>query len=204
MALQVGTQGRFKTLSGLYQGQSSPVRIGAHAGNVGPNIYGYILHDDGISFNAYFDPTQSPTASTGRWNLITYIGVGIFSVNGVPVSATLHDERTPWAARLGHQTDFVDVPQFNSQGQANIKPYYPSWAYQANSAVPTANLYKFPQDYGGYTKHDGIPFSNGAFLAASMHKTIGLSTGSLPIRPVRLHDFFRQLDFSGLDPLFNS
>lgn len=198
MALQIITTQNGVALDGLYQGQTAPVPIGDIGGNIGPNYFGYTVSEDEVTFNLYFSPGQSPQARNGNWNNIGYVQTGSFYINGVPVSVLFHDEHTLLPVLSLSQSGFADVPLKVADNSRLLFPYYPYWAYVEN-IVPIANLFKYPQVYGGFTKYNNTPFNAGAYLAAGLIQDISMGTGSLPVVKITATDYFKQLDFDDLN-----
>ena len=86
------------TVTGVYEGQDAPLRIGNIPFVVGPHVIGFTQIDDSISMQAFFDPSisQKVRSSTEKFNHITYIQVGQFYINGTPLPVSIHNNAPPY------------------------------------------------------------------------------------------------------------
>jgi hypothetical protein len=200
MALTFGKIGKLNTITGVYEKQTVPIVIGAVKGTVGPHYFGYSLGDDYISFNTYFDPALSQCSKMMAWDAIGYIQVGLFYLNGFPLSVRFHDDPTLLPVPDFKATDFVDTPRIIRDEQKNIGPYYVLWEMHGRNNVTLRNLFKYPSGYGSLTRADGTGFAKNEYLVAAINKNIQLGTGSLPSEERSLEEFFKQLDFRRIKP----
>jgi hypothetical protein len=198
------------TVTGVYQGQNDQrLKIGNVSFNLDPHIIGATQIKDSVVIEAYFDPSSSPMVRqklSEPYTHITYIQVGQFYINGIPLPVSLHNDAPPYPvndqySRYSHIpfSSWVDICEFSSDGDPINRPYYPLWLYQNDGHFEHSKLFKYPQRYGGFTRYDGQPFSNGDNLCAYMRRHVDLSFMDIPSY---IPDYFENMDLSGLVPVF--
>jgi hypothetical protein len=195
MALTLNKVPEFKTLSGVYQGQTDPIEIGTIAANVGPNFIGFYPGDDSIQMNAFFDPSVSVAISRVlerqtdgiiAYPKIGYIHLGQFRINNFPLQVSLHDNTLSYPQTNNFFSDYpptywwIDIGERDSNNELITTPFYPYWALTDDAHYDPDELYKYPQDYGGVTKFPLTGMSPDDFRCAYMTTDVSLGRGTMP------------------------
>ena len=196
--------GRF--LDGVYYGQVVPIPLSDSVTQIGPNIITYWNHYDSINMEAYFDPDQSERYRSFQGasilsylndRKITYIQIGCFFMNGMPLPVTFHMEHGnyPYNDELFHPGDigsafWVDI---NRQHL----PYYPNWTYEQKQNLNEANLFYYPQANGSFTIYPEYiqNYRYGAYQCAYLNKNVNLQYQDIP---TDIPNYLENYDLNGL------
>lgn len=156
---------------------------------------------------AFFDPSKSVYRSPDEaYNCITYIQVGQFHINFVPLPVRIHNDTSPYPVDdqsfLDDQmriSSWVDICKFSSNENRVSRPYYPLWIWQNDADFDLYKLFKYPQHYGGFTRYNGQSFSQGDNLCSYMKSHVDLRFLDIPSY---IPNYFENIDLSGLIPIY--
>ncbi|MFC4871914.1 hypothetical protein [Negadavirga shengliensis] len=221
MALTLGSTGGFRTVTGVYQGQGdNAINIGSQAWTFGGNDKPLVIgastpFDSSVNIKAFFDPSLSPLAKGGQWTQIGFIQTGEFRIQGVPTTVRIHDNSTPYPvynkvnkySRMPLFMKWVNAPgNYNNPPQKTPFPDFPLWELTNQPKLDMHKLFKFPQQFGGYTVYgpDGVPGGRkaGDNLCAYLNLDLDLSLMDLPFDSEG-RTYFDTIDFEDLEAQVN-
>lgn len=191
MALVLNNVPKYKTLTGVFHGQTQPIKIGTQATVQGPNYIGLYKGDDSVTMNAFFDPVLSPavTAATQKYGPIPnigYIQTGQFLINNTPLPLSIHQtgalypNTQPMYSGFERPYTWIDICEKNSDDGLVTVPYYAFWQLKDKADYPLDNFIKHPQEFGGITKFPlAFQTTDNDYLCAYMTSEADLGSGDI-------------------------
>jgi hypothetical protein len=192
------------TVTGVYQGQVQAINIGNIPFDLGAHKIGLTQNNDALTMQAYFDPTLSHKIGQASdfYSRITYIQTGQFLINGTPMPVTLHNNTPPYPVADDPipysyipESSWVDICKYSSEQELVVRPYYPLWIYQNDAGFDHTILFKYPQRYGGFTRHNGQPFAQGDSLCSFLNSQVDLRLLDIPSM---IPDYHENMDLDNL------
>ncbi len=176
-----------KEIIGIYKGQVKPRKLPSNAESYwsGPHFIVTNCDQSAVTLEAFFDPSKSELIEKNLAGNISYIQIGEFFVNGLPiplseylpfvdVPVVEYKKRRRDSSFIIHKGPWLDVPQLNWDGLKNEFPFFLQWSGSKKSGFNFQDTYSYPQEYGATVKVNENEIQQNEYLVSYLRKFVTL------------------------------